>query len=42
MKKRTLLTVALGLAAAVVAKRKKAQSVERDLWNEAGQAPDLR
>ena len=42
MKKRTLLTALLGVAAAVVAKRKKAQQAERDLWNEAAQAPDLR
>lgn len=42
MKKRALLPVLLAGVAAVVAKRKKAQQAERDLWNEAGQAPDLR
>ena len=43
MKKRTLLTVVLGAAAALFAKRNKARKAEQDLWNEAGQAgSDLR
>ena len=43
MKKRTLLTVLLGAAAALFAKRSKARKAEQDLWNEAGQAgTDLR
>jgi hypothetical protein len=42
VKKRTLLAAVLGVAAAVVAKRKKSQQAERDLWNEAASQPDLR
>jgi hypothetical protein len=43
VKKRTLLTVLLGAAAALFAKRSKARKAEQDLWNEAGQAgTDLR
>jgi hypothetical protein len=42
VKKRALLPVLLAGIAAVVAKRKKAQQAEHDLWNEAAQAPDLR
>jgi hypothetical protein len=40
--KRTLLAALLGLVGAALAKRKKAQAAERDLWHEAAQAPDLR
>ncbi len=42
MKKRTLLAAVIGVVAAVVAKRKKAQRAERDLWNEAAGQPDTR
>jgi hypothetical protein len=42
VKKRTLLPVLLAGVAALVAKRKKAQQAERDLWNEAAESPDLR
>ena len=42
MKKKTFLAVLLGAVATVFARRSKARKAEQDLWNEAGQAPDLR
>ena len=41
MKKKTLLALVLGAAAALV-RRGRARKAEQQLWNEAGQTPDLR
>jgi hypothetical protein len=43
MKKKALLTAALGAVAALFVKKSKAKKAEQDLWNEAGQTgADLR
>ncbi len=42
MRRPALLVVLLGAGAVALTRRRKAQRAERDLWNEATTAPDLR